>query len=70
MHRFRHPSQATGALYAQRSRKLQIQDMAGCRFYSIRIFHHDTHRPQYVVADDEGTCDKVFPASNEIVGIL
>jgi len=56
VHRFRHPSQAAGALHAQRSRKLQVQDMAGSRFDSVRVFHHDAHRPEYAAADDEGTC--------------
>lgn len=56
MHRFRHPSQAAGALHAQRSRELQVQDLAGGRVDSVRVFHHDAHRPQHAAPHDEGTC--------------
>lgn len=63
MHRFRHPGQTAGALHAEGSRELQIQDMASSRFYSVRVFHHDAYRPQHAPANDEGTSTKTV---NEI----
>ena len=41
--------------------------MAGSRFDSVRVFHHDTHRPQYIVADDEGTCNQLLLSSYNIM---
>ena len=69
VYRLCHPGQAAGALHAKRSRFLQIQNMAGSRLYSVRVFHHDTHRSQHATPHDEGTISLRHSSIGLIVNI-
>lgn len=67
---FCNTSQALGAVYAQGSRELKIQNLESGGVYSVRVFHHDTHRPQHLTSNDEGTStpsDKDFIKAKDLV---
>lgn len=53
VHRLRHPSQAAGALHAERDRQSKVQDLAGGRVDAVRVLHYDAHRAQHHPSDDE-----------------